>query len=107
MDFIGTDGTSHRIVLPFDVLTGLLMTLPRMLQAALDARFPDGSLRFVQRLGSWQIEQAEANPGLILRLGTQDGFEAAFALNDHDAGLLGAALVAAPDANQSKTRRPN
>jgi hypothetical protein len=107
MDFIGTDGTSHRIVLPFDVLTGLLMTLPRMLQAALDARFPDGSLRFVQRLGSWQIEQAEANPGLILRLGTQDGFEAAFALNDHDAGLLGAALVAAPDANRSKTRRPN
>jgi hypothetical protein len=107
MDFIGTDGTSHRIVLPFDVLTGLLMTLPRMLQAALDARFPDGSLRFVQRLGSWQIEQAEANPGLILRLGTQDGFEAAFALNDQDAGLLGAALVAAPDANQSKIRRPN
>jgi hypothetical protein len=29
------------------------MTLPRMLQAALDARFPDGSLRFVQRLGTW------------------------------------------------------
>ncbi len=105
MDFIGTDGTPHRIVLSFDVLTSLLMTLPRMLQTALDARFSDGSLRFVQRLATWRIEQAEANAGLILRLGTHDGFEVAFALNDHDAGSLGTALVAAPDMQQS--RRPN
>ena len=107
MDFIGTDGTQHRIVLPFDALTGLLMTLPRMLQTALDARFSDGSLRFVQQLRAWQIEQAEANAGLILRLGTRDGFEVAFSLNNRDADSLGAALVAAPDMDQSKTRRPN
>ena len=105
MDFIGTDGTPHRIVLPFDVLSGLLMTLPRMLQTALNARFSDGSLRFVQCLGSWQIEQAEADPSLILRLGTRDGFEVAFALNGSDAGSLGAALLATPDIQTS--RRPN
>ena len=107
MDFLATDGAQYQIVLPFDTLTGLLMTLPRMLQTALDARFSDGSLRFVQQLGAWQIEQAEANAGLILRLGTRDGFEVAFSLNNRDADSLGAALVAAPDIDQSKTRRPN
>ena len=103
MDFLA----QHQIVLPFDTLTGLLMTLPRMLQTALDARFSDGSLRFVQQLGAWQIEQADVNAGLILKLCTPDGFEVAFALGDHDADSLGTALLAAPGINQSKTRRPN
>jgi hypothetical protein len=107
MDFTGTDGRPRRIVLPFDVVASLLMTLPRMLQAALDARFPDGSLRFVQRLGTWQIEQAAANAGLILKLGTPDGFEVAFALNEPDADSLGAALLKVPDDCQTKMRRPN
>ena len=107
MDFLATDGAQYQIVLPFDTLTGLLMTLPRMLQTALDARFSDGSLRFVQQLGAWQIEQADVNAGLILKLCTPDGFEVAFALGDHDADSLGTALLAAPGINQSKTRRPN
>jgi hypothetical protein len=107
MDFIGTDGAQHQIVLPFDALTGLLMTLPRILQSALDARFSDGSLRFVQQLGARQIEQADFDAGLILKLCTHDGFEVAFALSDHDADSLGTALLAAPGINQTKTRRSN
>jgi len=106
LDFTDRDGTTHAIVLPFDALSGLLMTLPRMLQTALDACFPDGSLRFVQQLGTWQIEQAQGGPWLILKLGTCDGFEVAFSLKDEDAGSLGAALLAAPDdIDRSKTRR--
>src|ERR1700733_5764207 len=96
MDFIGIDGAAHRLVLPFDVLSSLLMTLPRMLQTALDARFPDGSLRFVQPIGSWRLEQAESDLGLILRLGTRDGFEIAFAWNGSDADSVGAALLSVP-----------
>jgi hypothetical protein len=45
LDFVGIDGEAHRLVLSFDVLSSLLMTLPTMLQSALNARFPDGSLR--------------------------------------------------------------
>jgi hypothetical protein len=105
MDFTSTDGTPHRIVLPFDLLSSLLMTLPRMLQTALNARFSDGSLRFVQCLGSWQIEQAEGDAGLILRLGTRDGFEVAFALNRNDADALGTALLLTPEI--PPLRRPN
>jgi hypothetical protein len=104
-NFVGADGTTHQIVLPFEALSSLLMTLPRMLQTALDARFADGSLRFVQPIGSWRLEQAESDLGLILRLGTRDGFEIAFAWNGSDADSVGAALLSVPDTSTS--RRPN
>jgi hypothetical protein len=76
-----------------------------MLQSALDTRFADGSLRFVQQLGGWRIEQAEAEAGLILKLGTRDGFEVSFVLRSEDAGSLGSALLAAPDTIQATSKR--
>lgn len=108
LDFADADDTRHRIVLPFDALTGLLMTLPHMLQTALDARCADGSLRFVQKLGRWRLELAANDIGLVLQLGTRDGFEVAFALDGGDADRLGAALLAAPDdTDQTAMRRPH
>jgi hypothetical protein len=108
LDFTATDGGTHRIVLPVDALSGLMMTLPRMLQSALDERFPGGSLRIVQRLGKWQLEQQEVDDGLILKLGTKDGFEVAFALNDEHAGSLGAALLEPQrETDPTLVRRPN
>jgi len=84
------------------------MTLPRMLQSALDERFPDGTLRVVHPLGVWRLEQAEGNQGLILKLGTSDGFEVAFAVPDEDAGSLGNALLSTPnETTKSLTRKPN
>ncbi len=108
LDFTSIDGGTHRIVLPVDALSGLMMTLPRMLQSALDERFPGGSLRVVQPLGNWQLEQQEINNGLILKLGTQDGFEVAFALNNEHAGSLGIALLETPrETDPTLVRRPN
>ena len=108
LDVVAADGRTHRIVLPFDALSGLLMTLPRMLQSALDARFADSSLRVVQRLGAWRLEQLENGGEFVLKLGTTDGFEVAFVLNDEHAGTLGTALLAAPnDINPTLTRRPH
>jgi hypothetical protein len=105
LDFTAIGGEQHRIVLPVDALSGLLMTLPRMLQSALDERFPGGSLRIVQRLGKWQLEQQEIDDSLILKLGTRDGFEVAFALDEEHAGSLGAALLDQP--RDPVVRRPN
>ncbi|MDB5401496.1 MAG: hypothetical protein QOD93_6643 [Acetobacteraceae bacterium] len=108
LDFVAIDGGTHRIVLPVDALSGLMMTLPRMLQSALDERFPDGSLRIVQRLGKWQLEQQAIDDDLILKLGTNDGFEVAFALNDQHAGSLGAALLEPQrETDPTLVRRPN
>ncbi|MDR3538650.1 MAG: hypothetical protein P4L71_19295 [Acetobacteraceae bacterium] len=105
LDIAASDGGTHRIVLPVETLSGLLMTLPRMLQSALDTRCPDGSLRIVQQLGQWHLEQQEIDDSLILKLGTSDGFEVAFALNNQHAGALGAALLETPDPTTA--RRPN
>ena len=108
LGFAASGGETHQILLPFDALTGLLMTLPRMLQSALDERFPDGTLRVVHPLGVWRLEQAEGNQGLILKLGTSDGFEVAFAVPDEDAGSLGNALLSTPnETTKSLTRKPN
>jgi hypothetical protein len=113
LDFVAADGRTHCIVLPFDALSGLLMTLPRMLQSALDAQFADGSLRLVQRLGTWRLEPMQGDSGVILQLGTQDGFEVAFAVNDEHASSLGAALLAPPseqkadDNKATEKRRPH
>lgn len=103
LGFAAIDGETHRIVLPFEALTGLLMTLPRMLQSALNERFPDGSLRIVHPLGDWRLEQAVGDNDLILKLVTQDGFEVAFAVPGGDAESLSTALL----TTSTLTRKPN
>jgi hypothetical protein len=108
LDFVAIDGGTHRIVLPVDALSGLMMTLPRMLQSALDERFPGDGMRIVQHLGQWQLEQQNHGDNLILKLGTTDGFEVAFALNGKHAGSLGAALLQAPNETEpTLVRRPH
>jgi hypothetical protein len=95
LDLATTDGRTCSLVLPVDALSSLLMTLPRILQAVLDQRSADGSLRVAQLLGKWRLEQAQGDTALILNLGTPDGFEVAFALDSHIAGSLGTALIGA------------
>jgi hypothetical protein len=98
LEISAADGTAHSVVLPFDALSSLLMTLPRMLQAALDARCSSGSLRVAQILGKWRLEQAAGETDLILKLATPDGFEVTFAVNSNVAALLGTALVTSASA---------
>ena len=50
---------SHSIVLPVDALSGLMMTLPRMLQSALDARFPDAPDAFH---ATWPVAPEQLEP---------------------------------------------
>jgi hypothetical protein len=109
LEFVAYDGGTHCIVLPVDALSGLMMTLPHMLQSALDERFPSGSFRVVQRLVRWQLEQPAIDDGLILKLGTTEGFEVAFALNPDHACSLGAALLQETSCQAEPTliRRPN
>jgi hypothetical protein len=96
-----TDGSERSVVLPFDALSSLLMTLPRMLQAALNARGFNGTLRVAQPLGQWRIEQAVGTDGLVLKLATPDGFEVTFACDGGAAEALGTALVATSKLNET------
>jgi hypothetical protein len=108
LGFAAIGGETHRIVLPFDALTSLLMTVPRMLRSALNERFSDDTLRVVHPLGEWRLEESEGDNGVILNLGTRDGFEVSFAVPDQDAGSLGDALLTTTGQPTSTlTRRPN
>ena len=77
-------GRPCAVTLPIAVLSALMMTIPRMLRQALEARFADGSLRMIQELS----------------LATPDGFEVTFAVATPQADRLGETLrhSAAPSA---------
>lgn len=80
---VSADGSRARLGfsddLPVEAVSGLLMTLPRILHRAHDAH-EDGSSRVVQPLGAWQLERAVGDGRLVLTLTTPDGFGVAFAL---------------------------
>jgi hypothetical protein len=100
------DGGTCGLVLPFDALSSLLMTLPRMLQAALEARSSDASLCVAQPLGRWRVEEVQGRPGLVLKLATPDGFEVAFAMDGGTTSSLGMALVTASRMKTADDARP-
>jgi hypothetical protein len=85
-------GRPCAITLPVELLSALMMTIPRMLRRALDARGGDGSLRVVHPLGAWEVERAVGADASILHLATSDGFEVTFAVATAQADRLGATL---------------
>ena len=94
------DGVGRRrgFDLPFDAVSSLLLTTPRMLRTALRAQ-GNRSARVVQPLGAWSVERA-AHPGcLILTLSALSGFDVAFAVAPHQ---LAAMSEAADSADVSR-----
>lgn len=107
MELAAEDGRPRSLVLPFAAASSLMMTLPRMLQSALDQRSGDGALRIIQPLGTWDVEQIEGSRALLLRLSTPDGFEVAFSLGETQAEGLGKGLNMATGLTEIDERRPN
>jgi hypothetical protein len=86
------------------LLSALMMTIPRMLRQALEARVADGSLRMIHELGDWRVERAVGADASILSLATPDGFEVTFAVATPEADRLGETLrySATPDAVRAR-----
>ena len=80
-------GRRRRLDLPFDAVSSLLLTLPRILRTALRTR-GNRSARVVQPLGAWSLERA-AHPGcLILTLSAPSGLDVAFAVAPHQLAAM-------------------
>jgi len=96
-------GRPVSLLLPVVMLSGLMMTIPRMLRDALKLRFADGSLRMIHELGDWRVERAAGTDAAILSLTTPDGFEVNFAVATPQADRLGQTLrrSAIPEAGRS------
>ena len=75
-------GRSVRIAFPTEVLSSLIMTLPRMVTAAIQRRRNDPSARLVYPLAESRTELSADLSTRILTLKTPDGFTVSFAVND-------------------------
>ena len=88
------DGIGRRrgLDLPFDAVSSLLLTIPRMLRTALRTR--GRGARVAQPLGAWSVERATSGC-LILTLSTPSGFDAAFAVAPHQLAAMSEAADSA------------
>ena len=96
LQFIDANGQAGALAFPVGVLSSLVMTLPALANAALQARHHDPSLRIVYPLGSFAVEAAGGRPSSILTLRTPDGFTVSFEIGPETAIPLQVALAAAP-----------
>jgi hypothetical protein len=74
----------------------LAMTLPGLIDMALQTRFGDQSLRYAYPLESWVVEQSSDPTQGMVTLRTVDGFSVCFSLPRQQQSALGEALVASP-----------
>ena len=90
--FTDHSGKPALLYVPHESLSSLLMTLPAMLQEAVQRRTGDATLRTVYPLGDWQLNRDIDDKSLLLTLATPDGFSVSFAVTPRDAAALGDAL---------------
>jgi hypothetical protein len=89
LGFVDSAGTPATIRLSLNQVGALAMTLPGLLDKALQTRFGDQSLRYAYPLESWVV----------------DGFSVCFSIPRQQQSELGEALVAQPMAKPPY--RPN
>jgi hypothetical protein len=81
------------------------MTLPGLIDKALQTRYGDQSLRYAYPLESWRVEQSTDPTQGMVTLRTVDGFSVCFSIPRQQQSELGEALVAQPVSNA--TMRPH
>ena len=96
LGFVDSGGRPATIRLSLNQVGALAMTLPGLIDKALQIRFGDQSLRYAYPLSSWAIEQSSDPDQVMITLRTEDGFSVCFAIPSEQQSGLGEALVAQP-----------
>ena len=96
LGFVDTTGNPATIRLPLDQVGALAMTLPGLINKALQTRFGDQSLRYAYPLASWVLEQSSNSTQNMITLRSVDGFSVCFSIPRQQQIELGEALVAQP-----------
>jgi hypothetical protein len=96
LGFVDAAGNPATIRLSLNQVGALAMTLPGLIDKALQTRFGDRSLRYAYPLESWLIEQSSDPAQAMVTLRTVDGFSVCFSLPRARQSELGEALVAQP-----------
>jgi hypothetical protein len=96
LGFVDADGRPATIRLSLNQVGALAMTLPGLIDKALQVRFCDESLRYAYPLESWVIEQSTDPRHDMMTLRTADGFSVCFSIPREQQRELGEALVSRP-----------
>jgi hypothetical protein len=94
LGFVDSTGIPATIRLSLNQIGALAMTLPSLIDKALQTRFGDHSLRHAYPLASWVIEQSSDPREVMVTLRTVEGFSVCFAMPRQQQSELGEALVA-------------
>lgn len=105
LGFVDSTGKPATIRLSLNQVGALAMTLPGLIDRALQTRFGDQSLRYAYLLESWLVEQSSDPTQTMVTLRTVDGFSVCFSIPRRQQSELGEALVAQPTRNA--TLRPH
>jgi hypothetical protein len=97
LGFVDSTGNPATIWLSLNQAGSLAMTLPGLIDRALQTRFGDQSLRHAYPLASWALEQSSDPTEVMITLRTEDGFSVCFSIPRQQQGAFGKALVAQPD----------
>jgi hypothetical protein len=93
LGFTDSQGTSARIRLPLSQIGALAMTLPDLINKALQSRYGDHTLRYAYPLASWTVERS-SDPGTgMMTLSTTDGFSVCFSMERQLQQTLAEALA--------------
>jgi hypothetical protein len=98
LGFVDSQGRPATIRLSLNQVGALAMTLPGLIDKALQTRFSDQSLRYAYPLASWAVEQSSDPTQGMVTLRTVDGFSICFSIPRDQQSELGEALVAQPAA---------
>jgi hypothetical protein len=96
LGFVDSTGKPATIRLTLNQVGALAMTLPGLIDKALQTRFGDQSLRYAYPLASWVVEQSSDPTQGMVTLRTVDGFSVCFSIPRQQQSELGKALVAQP-----------
>jgi hypothetical protein len=98
LGFVDSTGNPATIRLSLNQVGALAMTLPGLIDKALQTRFGDQSLRYAYPLASWAVEASSDPSQGMVTLRTVDGFSVCFSIPRQQQSELGEALVAQPAA---------
>ena len=81
LNLLNHDGNPTYVEFTLEQAAAVVMTLPRLLTAALQSSSGRSDLRFVLPVDKWSLEIAHSQSVLIFTLQTEDGFDASFGLS--------------------------
>ena len=94
LGFVDAAGSPATIRLSLNQVGALAMTLPGLIDKALQTRFGDQSLRYAYPLASWVVEQSSDPTQGMVTLRTVDGFSVCFSIPRERQSELAEALGA-------------